>query len=182
MQRFGPCPDPADPAARIFTRADYEDDEEQYECSEVLSEHSQDVKAVQWHPHRDVGGFCPCACLGIGLNQRAGHLLSVNTPLPPQPSTWDLQILASVSYDNTVVFYHQVVEEQAWHSFDKLSQHTSTVWCIAFDATGERCGGLLTQGTRLKFVKQQSHARCYSCGSVHSHGQCRQNPHRVAVL
>ena len=32
----------------------YDDDDEEYECSSIMNEHSQDVKTVKWHPHRDV--------------------------------------------------------------------------------------------------------------------------------
>ena len=29
------------------------DDDADYECASVLSSHTQDVKSVKWHPHKD---------------------------------------------------------------------------------------------------------------------------------
>lgn len=29
------------------------DDDDDYECASVLSSHTQDVKSVSWHPHKD---------------------------------------------------------------------------------------------------------------------------------
>lgn len=46
------------------------------------------------------------------------------------------QILASCSYDNTLRLYHE--DDDDWVSFAKLDGHESTVWDLAFHASGER--------------------------------------------
>ena len=55
--------------------------------------------------------------------------------IPPR-----FQILASAGYDNSIVMYRPNIEEQSWVTFDKLLAHTSTVWCLDFNAAGDRLG------------------------------------------
>lgn len=72
------------------------EDEDSFECVAVLTDHTQDVKHVAWHPSE--------------------------------------QILASGGYDNLICLFHNDGDE--WASFATLSGHTSTVWDVAFSASG----------------------------------------------
>eukprot|EP00842_Homolaphlyctis_polyrhiza_P004423 jgi/Hompol1/4982/HPOL_004105-RA len=99
--------------------------DEEYECSCVLQEHSQDVKSVQWHPHDEVGGFSTRQSMIL----LAGLPANADSPL-------SAQILASASYDDTVKIWRE--EDSDWYCSDTLVGHTSTVWAIDFDASGNK--------------------------------------------
>lgn len=47
-----------------------------------------------------------------------------------------LQLLASASYDNNICIYRE--EDDDWECRATLQGHTSTVWSLSFDATGQR--------------------------------------------
>lgn len=67
-----------------------------------MQEHSQDVKMVAWHPHKEV--------------------------------------LASASYDDTIKIWRE--DDDDWYCSDTLQGHTSTVWALDFDASGDHIGKL----------------------------------------
>eukprot|EP00123_Amoebidium_parasiticum_P005640 comp16785_c0_seq1/m.15164 comp16785_c0_seq1/g.15164 ORF comp16785_c0_seq1/g.15164 comp16785_c0_seq1/m.15164 type:complete len:335 (-) comp16785_c0_seq1:83-1087(-) len=46
------------------------------------------------------------------------------------------EVLVSCSYDDSIGLYGE--EDDDWELFDKLTGHSSTVWAIDFDATGDR--------------------------------------------
>lgn len=46
------------------------------------------------------------------------------------------QLLASASYDNNICIYKE--EDDDWECRATLQGHTSTVWSLCFDATGQR--------------------------------------------
>lgn len=50
------------------------------------------------------------------------------------------QILASGSYDDSIIMYREEPDDSNWIAFDKLKGHKSTVWSLAFDRTGQRLG------------------------------------------
>lgn len=54
--------------------------------------------------------------------------------------TWHphLDILASASYDNTIKMYKEDPADSDWMCICTLTGHTSTVWSISFDGTGNR--------------------------------------------
>jgi WD40 repeat protein len=45
-------------------------------------------------------------------------------------------VCASCSYDNCIRLYHE--DKDDWSNFCTLEQHSSTVWSICFDASGQR--------------------------------------------
>lgn len=47
-------------------------------------------------------------------------------------------ILASASYDNTVKIHKEEAAKNDWSSIATLSSHTSTVWSLSWDKTGNR--------------------------------------------
>lgn len=47
-----------------------------------------------------------------------------------------LQLLASASYDNNICIYKE--EDDDWECKATLQGHTSTVWSLSFNATGDR--------------------------------------------
>lgn len=49
-----------------------------------------------------------------------------------------LQVLASCSYDDSVRIWQE--DNDDWYCAATLTGHTSTVWGIAFDPTGDRLG------------------------------------------
>ena len=46
-------------------------------------------------------------------------------------------LLASASYDNTIKMFREDPSDQEWTCVATLASHTSTVWSIAFDKTGD---------------------------------------------
>lgn len=48
------------------------------------------------------------------------------------------EILASASYDDTVKIWRD--EEDDWFCADTLQGHTSTVWALDFNASGDHIG------------------------------------------
>lgn len=46
------------------------------------------------------------------------------------------QLLASASYDNNICIYKE--EDDDWECRATLQGHTSTVWSLCFDVTGQR--------------------------------------------
>jgi WD40 repeat protein len=87
----------------------------EFECAAVLMEHTQDVKAVAWHPREDVRTSQPLP----------GTLLKT------------IQILASASYDDTIHLYTDDDGADDWTSVCALKGHGSTVWALAFAPRGE---------------------------------------------
>lgn len=49
-----------------------------------------------------------------------------------------IDMLASCSYDNTIKIFKEDTTDSDWTCIDTLVGHTSTVWGIAFDSTGNR--------------------------------------------
>lgn len=98
------------------------DEEDEYECVTVVNSHTQDVKHVAWHPNQEVG-----QTVDLNLSLVLRHHL-----------TFDLlpQLLASASYDNNICIYKE--EDDDWECRATLQGHTSTVWSLCFDATGQR--------------------------------------------
>jgi WD40 repeat protein len=96
------------------------DQDEEFECLSVLSHHTQDVKSVRWHPTEEVARVFCCCFLR--------HFTHTDF--------W--QVLASASYDDTIRLYRDDPDD--WVCTAVLKGHTSTVWQIAFDATGSRLG------------------------------------------
>jgi cytosolic iron-sulfur protein assembly protein CIAO1 len=86
-----------------------------FECAAVLMEHTQDVKAVAWHPHEDVRSL---SFLDLRL------------------LTLSCQILASASYDDTIKIYLDDPSDD-WYCATTISGHASTVWSLAWSPNGE---------------------------------------------
>ena len=48
------------------------------------------------------------------------------------------KILASASYDDTIRLWKD--EDDDWYSFQTLTAHSSTVWCVDFNQDGTMLG------------------------------------------
>jgi WD40 repeat protein len=66
-------------------------------------------------------------------------------------------VLASCSYDDTVRIWQE--DNDDWYCAATLTGHTSTVWGIAFDPTGDRLGTMHTHTHTHTFT--QSHMHTY---------------------
>uniref|UniRef100_A0A8C3UE56 Probable cytosolic iron-sulfur protein assembly protein CIAO1 n=1 Tax=Catharus ustulatus TaxID=91951 RepID=A0A8C3UE56_CATUS len=133
--------------------------ENDFECVSVLSAHTQDVKHVVWHPSQEVRGHR--GHLGTGGQPRDtwGHTQDTQTPkgTPRDPQTPRRshshallspmsrlchscvpcpQLLASASYDDTVRLYRE--DDDDWVCCATLEGHTSTVWAVAWERSGQR--------------------------------------------
>ncbi|KAI8813321.1 WD40-repeat-containing domain protein [Cladochytrium replicatum] len=78
----------------------------EFEILEVLGEHTQDVKHVQWHPTDEVQSL-------IAFRK----------------------LLASCSYDDTIKLWMENGQNY-WACAGSTEGHTSTVWSVDFDPTG----------------------------------------------
>ncbi len=54
-------------------------------------------------------------------------------------------MVASSSYDNKIKMFKE--EDDDWVCFSTLTSHDSTVWSLAFDATGDRLASCSEDGT-----------------------------------
>jgi WD40 repeat protein len=124
----------------------------EFECAAVLMEHTQDVKAVAWHPREDVR----CALA------RAHHL---------RPRlTRARQILASASYDDTIQLYSDDGGADDWASIASLAGHASTVWSVAFAPAGAHLASASADCTlRLWARGAGAGGRWAAAGVVHAH-------------
>ena len=104
------------------------DEEDEYECVTVVNSHTQDVKHVVWHPTQEVD-LTP-------LSVYLGDISTCRTVVLPCIYHLFLQLLASASYDNNICIYKE--EDDDWECRATLQGHTSTVWSLSFDATGQR--------------------------------------------
>lgn len=50
------------------------------------------------------------------------------------------EVLASASYDDTIKIWRE--DDDDWYCSDTLQGHTSTVWALDFDASGDHIGKL----------------------------------------
>ncbi|THH04942.1 hypothetical protein EW146_g10040 [Bondarzewia mesenterica] len=100
--------------------------DQDFECMGVLMEHTQDVKAVAWHPKEEVRHpLAPCL---VNFARRV-----ISDSLEQKKNV--AQILASASYDDTIKLYLDDPSDD-WFCFGTLSGHTSTVWSIAWSPDG----------------------------------------------
>ena len=107
----------------------------------VLMEHTQDVKAVAWHPTEEV-------------SLRSS---SLSIPYPRNLSTrHPAQILASASYDDTIKLYLDDPQED-WYCFQTLSGHASTVWSLAFSPDGRFLASSSDDATIRIWERVQEH-------------------------
>lgn len=67
-----------------------------------------------------------------------------------------LDILASVSYDNTIKLFKEDFTDHDWICSNTLSSHDSTVWSLAFDKGGSRFATVSDDKT-LKIWKEYKH-------------------------
>jgi WD40 repeat protein len=88
-------------------------------------EHTQDVKALAWHPKEDVS-FLPISFVSQG---RSSFVVVV-------------QIVASASYDDTINLYMDDPDDD-WFPYITLKGHESTVWSVVFSP----CGGYLASAS-----------------------------------
>lgn len=52
------------------------------------------------------------------------------------------EVLASASYDDTIKIWRE--DDDDWYCSDTLQGHTSTIWSIDFDKTGEQIGKFIS--------------------------------------
>lgn len=92
--------------------------DDEFECAAVLNAHTQDVKKV---------------------NIRDAFLLKLLLTFRFKV-IWHphLDILASASYDNSIKMYKEDPADNDWMCICTLTGHTSTVWSISFDGSGNR--------------------------------------------
>ncbi|KNC85672.1 hypothetical protein SARC_02156 [Sphaeroforma arctica JP610] len=117
--------------------------ENDWELAATLEGHENEVKCAEWSSNsrrlvtcsRDKSvwiwedeGDCDFDCMSI-LQEHTQDVKCVK--FHPQEA-----IIASVSYDDTVKLYGE--DDDDWELFDTLKDHTSTIWCIDFDCTGDR--------------------------------------------
>jgi WD40 repeat protein len=121
----------------------------EFECAAVLMEHTQDVKAVAWHPREDV--------------RRAPSF----TPTRP-PCSRARQILASASYDDTIQLYSDDGGADDWASIAALAGHASTVWSVAFAPAGAHLASASADCT-LRLWARGAGGRWAAAGAVRAH-------------
>ena len=107
----------------------------------VLMEHTQDVKAVAWHPTEEV------SLRPYSLSIPSPYNLSTRHPA---------QILASASYDDTIKLYLDDPQED-WYCFQTLSGHASTVWSLAFSPDGRFLASSSDDATIRIWERVQEH-------------------------
>lgn len=114
----------------------------EYRLLSTLEGHENEVKSVAWDSSSSFLATCSrdksvwiWECLGGEFECAAvlhGHAQDVKMVqwVPNQ------RILMSASYDDTIKMWVEE-EEDEWVCVQTLSQHSSTVWSIAFDPSGE---------------------------------------------
>ncbi|CAN0213034.1 unnamed protein product [Pylaiella littoralis] len=126
-----------------------------WELTATLEGHENEVKSVAWNPGGNLLATCgrdksvwiwefdetegDYDCVTV-LSDHTADVKSVRW-LP------DKDVLVSCSYDETVRIWAEGLDD--WFLVDTLNDHTSTVWGIAADGTGER---LATVGDDRKLV------------------------------
>lgn len=110
----------------------------------LLASASRDRSVWVW----EVGLEFDYECVAV-LNGHTGDVKCVRW----HPSA---EILLSASYDNDIRVW--VEDEDDWFCLETLSAHDSTVWAMAFDASGKHFASVGDGGTVVIWCRREPHA------------------------
>ncbi|XP_058806568.1 probable cytosolic iron-sulfur protein assembly protein Ciao1 isoform X2 [Phymastichus coffea] len=141
---WSPCGNYIASASFDATVAIWDQKSGQFECNTTLEGHENEVKSVSWSASGQLLATCSrdksvwvweiqdeeyeCAAV---INAHTQDVKKVR---------WHPQkdILASASYDDSVKIFKEDTASSDWICVSTLNSHASTVWSLAFDASGNR--------------------------------------------
>ncbi|XP_064587025.1 probable cytosolic iron-sulfur protein assembly protein CIAO1 [Zonotrichia leucophrys gambelii] len=128
-----------------------------FEVVATLEGHENEVKAVAWAPSGSLLATC-------SRDKSVWVWEGERDPLLASASYDDTcpQLLASASYDDTVRLYRE--DEDDWVCCATLEGHTSTVWAVAWERSGQRLVSCSDDRTLRVWQRQEGH----DGGSEHS--------------
>ena len=113
----------------------------------TLEGHDNEVKCVCWCPNGHLLATCgrdkriwiwemlrnsEFECVGM----LEGHTQDIKFIQWNPTASFDMPILLSASYDNTIKVWKE--DDDDWYCVDTLVGHTSTVWGLSFDVKGRK--------------------------------------------